>query len=66
MSDSRCWQLRALDGHISQFYEDFVTGFLERMQDAKPQPLEVTHLVTKNGPKRRRGLMFNSDVCLTS
>lgn len=27
MSDSHCRQLRALDGHISQFYEDFVTGF---------------------------------------
>lgn len=27
MSDSRCRQLRALDGHISQFYEDSVTGF---------------------------------------
>lgn len=46
--DSRSQQLRALDGHISQFYEDFVTGFLERMLNAKSQPLELTHVVTKN------------------
>lgn len=43
MSDSHRKQLWALNGHISQIYVEFVTGFLERTHNVKSQLLDVTH-----------------------